>query len=126
MSARTDTGTAGNPSSGGRGPLLAGGLAAILASTCCLGPLVLLSLGVSGAWIGNLAALEPYRLFFIAVGAGALLLAWRRIWRPVAACAAGEVCAVPAVRRSYKVMFAVVALLILLALAFPYLAPWFY
>lgn len=87
---------------------------------------MLLSLGVSGAWIGNLAALEPYRLFFIAVGAGALLLAWRRIWRPVAACAAGEVCAVPAVRRSYKVMFAVVALLILLALAFPYLAPWFY
>jgi mercuric ion transport protein len=32
----------------------AGALAALLASSCCLGPLVLLRLGVSGAWIGNL------------------------------------------------------------------------
>ena len=37
----------------GRGALFAGGLAAILASTCCLGPLVLVALGFSGAWIGN-------------------------------------------------------------------------
>ncbi|HEV56190.1 MAG TPA: mercuric transport protein, partial [Phycisphaerales bacterium] len=29
----------------GRGALFAGGLAAILASTCCLGPLVLVALG---------------------------------------------------------------------------------
>ena len=50
----------------GRGALLAGGLAAILASTCCLGPLVLLLLGFSGAWIGNLTALEPYRPMFVA------------------------------------------------------------
>lgn len=45
----------------GRGALFAGGLAAILASTCCLGPLVLVALGFSGAWIGNLTVLEPYR-----------------------------------------------------------------
>ena len=32
----------------GRGALFAGGLAAILASTCCLGPLVLVALGFSG------------------------------------------------------------------------------
>ncbi|EBC2754274.1 mercuric transport protein, partial [Escherichia coli] len=41
----------------GRGALFAGGLAAILASTCCLGPLVLVALGFSGAWIGNLTVL---------------------------------------------------------------------
>ena len=35
----------------GRGALAAGDLAAILASACCLGPLVLLSLGIGGAWI---------------------------------------------------------------------------
>jgi len=40
---------------GGTGVLAAGGIAAILASTCCLGPLVLVLLGFSGAWIGNLA-----------------------------------------------------------------------
>ncbi|MGV8617633.1 mercuric transporter MerT family protein, partial [Pseudomonas aeruginosa] len=48
----------------GRGALLTGGLAAILASTCCLGPLVLIALGFSGAWIGSLTVLEPYRPFF--------------------------------------------------------------
>src|SRR3970282_2820415 len=51
----------------GRGALVAGGLAAILASACCLGPLVLITLGFSGAWIGNLTALEPYRPIFIGV-----------------------------------------------------------
>ncbi|GCZ39228.1 MULTISPECIES: mercuric transporter MerT family protein [Enterobacteriaceae] len=49
----------------GRGALFAGGLAAILASACCLGPLVLIALGFSGAWIGNLTVLEPYRPIFI-------------------------------------------------------------
>ncbi len=48
-------------SNSGRGSLLAGGVAALLASACCLGPLVLVVLGFSGAWIGNLTALEPYR-----------------------------------------------------------------
>jgi mercuric ion transport protein len=42
----------------GHSALLTGGLAAILASTCCLGPLLLVMLGFSGAWIGNLTALE--------------------------------------------------------------------
>ncbi len=58
-------------SKSGRGSLVAGGVAAVLASACCLGPLVLISLGISGAWIGNLAALEPYRPWFI----GAALVA---------------------------------------------------
>ena len=45
---------------------LAGGvLAGIGASACCVGPLLLLSLGVGGAWIGHLTALEPYRPVFI-------------------------------------------------------------
>ena len=33
----------------GRGALGIGGLAAILASICCLGPLVLVAIGISGA-----------------------------------------------------------------------------
>jgi glutathione reductase (NADPH) len=54
----------------GRGTLFVGGLAAVLASTCCLGPVVLLMLGISGAWIANLTLLEPYRPIFIGVAAG--------------------------------------------------------
>ena len=111
---------------GGRGALLAGGVAALLASTCCLGPLVLITLGFSGAWIGNLTLLEPYRPVFIAVALVALFFAWRRIWRPAAVCAAGEVCATPSISRAYKPLFGLVALLVLLALVFPSLAPLFY
>jgi mercuric ion transport protein len=70
----------------GRTALYAGGLAAILASTCCLGPLVLLMLGFSGAWIGNLTALEPYRPYFVVIAMVALFFAYRQIFRPAVAC----------------------------------------
>jgi mercuric ion transport protein len=110
----------------GRVALFAGGVAAILASTCCLGPLVLVLLGVSGAWVGNLTALEPYRPVFIGVALAALFFAWRRIFRPAQACAPGEVCATPRVQTTYKAIFWGVAALIVLALAFPYVLPFFY
>ena len=110
----------------GRGALAAGGLAAVLASTCCFGPLVLVTLGFSGAWIGNLTVLEPYRPIFIGVGLGALFFAWRRIFRPVRASRPDEVCAVPQARTTYKMLFWIVAALMLVALAFPYVMPLFY
>src|SRR5690349_21377770 len=100
---------------GGRGALLAGGVGALLASTCCLGPLVLITLGFSGAWIGNLTVLEPYRPAFIAVALVALFFAWQRIWRPVTLCAPGEVCAIPSIGRTYKLLFGLVAVLVLVA-----------
>jgi len=106
--------------------LAAGGLAAILASTCCLGPLLLLMLGFSGAWIGNLTLLEPYRPVFIGVALVALLFAYRRIRRPVSACQPGEACALPQVRTTYHALFWLVSALVLIALAFPYAAPYFY
>lgn len=110
----------------GKEPLAAGGLAALLASVCCLGPLVLIMLGISGAWIGNLTALEPYRPLFVGMALVALFFAWRRIFRPVEKCQPGELCAVPRVRTGYKVMFWIVSLLVLTALVFPYTLPWFY
>jgi mercuric ion transport protein len=110
----------------GRSALLTGALAAILASTCCLGPLVLITLGVSGAWISNLTLLEPYRPIFIAAAVVALFFAYRRIWRARAACEPGQVCALPQVNRSYKALFGVVVALLIIALGFPLVAPWFY
>lgn len=110
----------------GRGALAAGGLAAILASTCCLGPLVLVSVGVSGAWIGSLSALEPYRPFFIGVALVALFFAYRRIYRPAQDCKPGEVCAIPQVKTTYKAIFWAVVGLVLIALVYPAIAPFFY
>ena len=110
----------------GSGALFVGGLAAVLASTCCLGPLLLVALGLSGAWIGNLTRLEPYRPFFIAAALVALFFAGRRIFRPAQACGPGEVCAVPRTRQIYKLVFGIVSVLVLIAFVFPYVLKFFY
>lgn len=109
-----------------KGTLAISGLAAVLASACCLGPLILVSIGLSGAWIGQLARLEPLRPLFLMVSLIALIFAYRRIYRPAAACLPGEICAAPTVRRAYKAMFWIAVILVLIAFAFPYVAPWFY
>ncbi len=108
------------------GSLATGTLGAILASTCCVGPLILLSLGIGGAWVSNLALLEPYRWVFLGVAIASLAFAWRKIFRPALVCRPGEVCAQPPARGVYKVAFWCVAALVLLAATFPYMAPLFY
>ena len=108
------------------GALFVGGLAAILASACCLGPLLLVALGVSGAWIGNLTRLEPYRPYFIAGAVVAVLFAGRQIFRPAQACQADELCAVPTNRRAFQIIFGVVFALVLIAVVFPYVVKFFY
>src|SRR5690348_4022606 len=60
--------------------LVGGALAAIVASVCCLGPLVLVSVGISGAWISNLTAFEPYRAYAIGVALLCVALAFRKIY----------------------------------------------
>ena len=109
--------------------LVGGALAAVGASVCCLGPLVLVSLGVSGAWIANLSALEPYRPAFIVLAIAFMTFAYGRIFvtaRAPEACAPGTLCAVPATNRVYKVLFGIVSALVLGAFAFPYFVPLFY
>ncbi|MBA2079437.1 MAG: mercuric transport protein [Rhodanobacter sp. SCN 65-17] len=106
--------------------LAIGGLAAMLASACCLGPLILVSIGLSGAWIGQLTRLEPLRPWFLLVSLIALGSAYWRIYRRPPACLPGEMCASPAIRRVYKALFLLVVALIAVAFAFPYAAPLFY
>jgi len=55
-----------------------------------------------------------------------MFLAWRRIYRPASECAPGEVCTLPRTRRLYKTLFWLVAALVLVALAYPYILPFFY
>lgn len=109
-----------------RTALAAGGLAAILASACCVGPLVLVSLGLGGAWMSNLRALGPLQPVFIGAALVAMFFAYRRIYRSAADCKPGEVCAIPQVKTTYKLLFWGVATLVLVALIFPLIAPLFY
>lgn len=118
MSSPTNSPTT-SPPPGSAPTTFAAGALALLASACCLGPLVLVSLGLGGAWVGNLQALSPFRPLFLAGAAVALAVAGRRIFRRAPACAPGVACPVPATGRTSKILFVVVALLVLLAAAFP-------
>ena len=106
----------------------AGGvIGAVLASTCCIGPLVLLTLGISGAWISNLTALEPYKPYFAAVALVFIGLGFRQVYfkaRP--ACVEGTYCAKPESSRITKTALWLATLLVILALTINGWAPLFY
>lgn len=110
----------------GKGSLIAGALAAIGASICCVGPLVLLALGIGGTWVGSLTAMEPYRPIFIALTFLFLGLAFRRLYLVPQVCAPGTACADPRTVKRQRLTFWSVTALLLGLLAVPSLAPWFY
>ena len=86
-------------------PMVGGIIAAIGAGVCCVGPLVLLLLGISGSWISNLTAFEPYRPVFILVVVLLLGYAGWKIYRPIEECEPDSACAIPATRHRRKVTF---------------------
>ncbi len=106
-----------------KGSLLAGVLAGIGASLCCVGPLVLLTLGVSGAWIGSLTVLEPARPVFIGLTLIFLGLAFRRLYLLPQLCEPGTACADPRTLSRQRFVFWLVAVVVLGLLAVPWLAP---
>lgn len=106
--------------------MLAAVLAALGASACCVGPLVLVSLGIGGAWIANLTALEPYRPVFVIVTLVFLFLAFRKLYLVPATCEADAACAAPATRRNQRLIFWAIAVLVLALLAFPWYGTVFF
>ena len=112
------------PSTGRAGLAAAGGMLGALASmSCCILPVALFTLGISGAWIGNLTALAPYQPIFFAATAGFLGVGYYLVYRqPKVACADGT-CVRPLPNRSVKAMLWTATVLVLAAVAFDYFAP---
>lgn len=108
--------------------LAAGGAtSAILASSCCVLPLALVTLGVSGAWIGNLTALEPLKPVFIAVAALFIALGfWQVYFRPWPKCEDGSYCARPHSAFLTQIALWLAAALVILAATIDWWAPLFY
>jgi mercuric ion transport protein len=114
----------GNAGDNRSGWAAAGGvLGAIAASSCCIVPLVLFSLGVSGAWIGNLTALEPYKPAFIAVALGFLGYGFWLVYRSPAECEDGAACARPISNTIVKSALWTSTALVVLALFWNWIAP---
>jgi mercuric ion transport protein len=103
---------------------IGGILGAIAASSCCIAPLVLFSLGVSGAWIGNLTALAPYQPYFIAATLACLGYGYWLVYRRnKIACAEGAACARPLPNHIVKAGLVLATILVAGAIAFDLFAP---
>ena len=107
--------------------LAAGGvIGALLASSCCIVPLVLFGLGVSGAWIANLTELAPYQPYFIVATVACLAGGYGLLYRSRRrACTDGQVCARPLSNRNVTNGLILATILVIGALAFDVLAPLF-
>ena len=119
---------AGEAGSRQKGWFAAGGVAgAVLASSCCIGPLALLSLGVSGAWIGNLTALEPLKPVFAAIALLFIGLGFRQVYfQPHTICERGSVCAQPRSALLTKTALWSATVLVVAAITIDWWAPLFY
>ncbi|MHB1187855.1 mercuric transporter MerT family protein [Thiobacillus sp.] len=106
--------------------LWASALAALGASLCCVAPLVLVTLGLGGAWLSTLTQFESVRPVLVVLTLGLLALAWRKLYRQPAVCEAGTACADATVMRRQRQVFWLVAAGLLLLLAFPWYASLFY
>jgi len=106
--------------------MAAGGLVgALAASSCCILPAALFSLGISGAWIGNFTRLAPYKPFFIAATVAFLGIGYWLVHRSSKlACADGTACARPMPNRIIKAVLITATVLVIAAFGFDYVAPY--
>lgn len=106
--------------------LVGGVLAGIGASTCCVGPLLLLSMGVGGAWITHLTALERYRPIFIVLTVVFLGLTFWKLYMTPPSCAVGDHCVADRTRKAQRILFWVLLPVVALFVASPWILPIFY
>ena len=109
-----------------RGPALlaaSGMLAALAASSCCILPLALFSIGVSGAWIGNFTGLAPYQPYFVAAALISLGAGYRAVYRSSKNCAGHGECARGLPNALVRAVLIAATVLVAAALGFDFIAP---
>ena len=101
-------------------------LGAIAASTCCVLPVILFALGISGAWISNLVSLARYKPFFIVlslvfIGTGF----WIVYFKPQISIpkVQSTSCYRPFQEKTIKIMLWFSVIIILIVFLIPYIAP---
>lgn len=103
-------------------PLLLAALAAIGASACSIGPLLLLSLGIGGAWMSNLTAMEPYSPYLTVLTVIVLAVVFRSLYLVPQKCDDESVCANSKVLRNQRIIFWFVSAILMALVTFPYYA----
>ncbi|MBX9696456.1 MAG: mercury transporter MerT [Alphaproteobacteria bacterium] len=105
--------------------LLSGTAAAIASTLCCIAPLILFSLGISGAWLSNLTAMEPYKPYFLTFAILLITFGFWKVYRKPkpSDCKQGTFCAMPSSDRINKIMLWFALIIIGLVLLYTYVAP---
>jgi mercuric ion transport protein len=97
--------------------LVASVAAAVAASLCCILPIAFAILGVSV--VGASAALAAWRPYLLAATGILLAAGFYFAYRPAAACAPGEACAVPAAKHRGRIALWCATALVVAFAAFP-------
>ena len=106
--------------------IIASVLTGIGASLCCVAPLVLLSLGIGGAWIANVSAFEPFRPVFLLLTLVFISLTFKKLYLTPQKCESDKACANDRAIKKQRLFFWVVTIPLVGLIAFPWFAPFFY
>ncbi len=106
--------------------LAAGMLAALGATACCFGPLLLVTLGFGGAWAARMQGLATFQPVFVGLTLLFMGSAFHHLYIKPRECAPGDVCEAPQVVRRQRIAFWVVVAVIAMMAAFPLFSNYFY
>jgi len=98
-------------------------LGALAASSCCLVPLLLFSLGISGAWIASFTALAPYKPCFAAGTLALLGYGYYLVYVKPRQTSINCSCTRPLPGRFVKSSLWIATALVMGALSFDFVAP---
>lgn len=114
------------PAARGAQVLALGGLfGALAASSCCILPVVLFGLGISGAWIANFTQLAPYQPIFIGASLAFVGSGYWLVYRAARqACAGDQACARPLPNRFVMTILVAATIIVIAAIGFNFLAPY--
>lgn len=101
-------------------------IATIIASLCCIGPLILLLLGIGSAWVSTLTQLAFLRPIGILLTLLFLGIAFWKLYITPWRCSVDKPCAKPKTLRWYRIAFWVIAVILMGILLFPLYAFLFY
>ena len=106
---------------------VAGGvIGALLVSSCCIGPLLLIMLGASGAWIGSLSALKAYQPLFVTLAAVFLAFGFWQVYGRTRRSCEQEACSSQGSGRIVKFVLWTATVLVVISLTADLWAPLFY
>ncbi len=122
MSANAERMETENGDAGARAAAVGGILGALAMTSCCILPLVLFSLGATGAWIAQLGALYQFKWALFAFAGGSLAYGFWKVYRPASRVCDDGTCERPVNQRFMKGALWTATVVVALSLAFPYVA----